>query len=216
LSAYRPIWIDMTRWSLFGVVLSELTTNAHAYLVTFVSGPHAFAVLAVGALVMRPVSLILSALPDFERVRMSRAIAAGDQRLAFRSINEFRTAAGAVWLLTLAAAGVLLVWFPGLIVKEGYDADHVVLVIAIWAVIMAARVLRAPEAILLQSAGVFKSLASASMKSSLTAVAATLALLLTLGPLAALGGILLGEFVMTAETLSLYRAWKRKWIASHG
>ncbi len=213
---YQPIWADVTRWALSGVVLAELTSNAHAYLVTFVSGPHAFAVLAVGALVMRPVSLILGALPDFERPRMARALAAGDRRLVLRSVNEFRTAGGAIWLLTIALAGVLLLWFPHLIIKNGYDEAEVMTVIATWAVIMGARVFRTPEGIMLQAAGAFKPLASASAKSSVVSVVATLILLLLFGPLAALGGILIGELVMAAATIALYRNWKRDWMASHG
>jgi hypothetical protein len=76
LIGFRPIWAEFSRWSLLGVPLAELTANAHAYLVTFFAGPQAFAVLAVGALLMRPVSLVLGALPDFERP--DDALKAGD------------------------------------------------------------------------------------------------------------------------------------------
>ena len=69
-----PIWQEFARWAVFGVVLTEFTANAHAYLVTFISGPKAFAVLALGSLLMRPASLVLSALPDIERPRMARKI----------------------------------------------------------------------------------------------------------------------------------------------
>ncbi len=100
-SAYAPIWREVTRWSLMGVVLSELTANAHAYFVTFLSGPKAFALLALGSLMMRPVLLVLQALPDAERPTMARLIAAGDVKRAKRTLNEFRTAAAAVWLATI-------------------------------------------------------------------------------------------------------------------
>jgi len=216
LLAYRQLFLDVTRWSLIGVTLSELTANAHAYLVTYISGPRAFAVLALGTLVMRPVSLVLSALPDFERTRMARAVDAGDTAQLFRSVNEFRTAGGAIWLATLGFAGALMLWLPHHILKNGYDAAEVSVVIAIWSAIMAARVFRAPEGILLQAVGAYKSLASASAKSSVLSVAATLVLLLVFGPLAALGGILIGELVMMAETRLLYSRWKRAWIADHG
>ena len=72
---YRPIFRDVTRWSLTGVILTELTVNAHAYFVTFICGPGAFALLALGMLLMRPASLVQSALPDLERPAMARAIA---------------------------------------------------------------------------------------------------------------------------------------------
>ena len=65
------IFRDVTRWSLLGVVFTELTVNAHAYLVTFVAGPGTFALLALGMLLMRPASLVQSALPDLERPAMT-------------------------------------------------------------------------------------------------------------------------------------------------
>jgi hypothetical protein len=100
-----PHLADITRWSLLGVMLTEMTANAHAYLVTLVAGPAGFALLAIGALLMRPVSLVLTALPDMERPVMARAIVAGDLNRAFRSVKEFRTAAGAVWLADAFALG---------------------------------------------------------------------------------------------------------------
>jgi O-antigen/teichoic acid export membrane protein len=211
LRDYWPVWQDYTRWSLVGVTLAELTANAHAYLVTFISGPKAFAVLAVGALLMRPVSLVMGALPDFERPRMARALAAGDYEQAFKFVNQFRTAGAAIWAVTLGLLAVLLIWFPHEILKGNYDHTEVIVVLGIWAVIMAARVLRTPESVLLQGGGEFKPLAAVNTKSSVVSVIATATLLFLFGPLAALGGILIGELMMTGATISLFRKWK----ASH-
>ena len=212
LTAYGRIWQDITRWSLLGVMLTEMTANAHAYLVTLVSGPAAFALLALGALLMRPVSLVLTALPDMERPVMARAIVAGDRERAFRSVKEFRTAAGAVWLLTLLLAGALLLWFPHLILKQGYDETQAIVVVAIWGAIQAVRTLRTPEAVLLQAAREYRPLAKVGMWSSIASLAATLVLLLTVGPVASLGGVLIGEVLMTASIFSL----SRKWRMAHG
>jgi len=206
--AYGRIWQDITRWSLLGVMLTEMTANAHAYLVTLVSGPAAFALLAVGALLMRPVSLVLAALPDMERPIMARAIVAGDPGRAFRSVKEFRTAAGAVWLLTLLLSGALLLWFPHLILKKGYDETQAIVVVAIWGAIQAVRILRTPESVLLQAAREYRSLAKVGMWSSVVSLAATLVLLLVAGPIASLGGVLIGELLMTASIFSLSRKWK--------
>jgi O-antigen/teichoic acid export membrane protein len=207
---YGAIWRDLTRWSLLGVVLTEMTANAHAYLVTFLAGPQAFAVLAVGSLLMRPAALVLSALPDMERPAMARRLAAGDTAGALRSVKEFRTATGAIWLLTITLAGVLLMWFPHLILKKGYDESQIVIVVAISAAIAAVRALRTPQSVLLQAAGEFRALAGASMWSSMTSVAATLALLLTAGPIASLLGILAGDLVMTGRIFGLTRRWKHQ------
>jgi O-antigen/teichoic acid export membrane protein len=206
--AFGQIWRDLARWSVLGVFLTELTANAHVYLVTFAYGPAAFALLAVGALLMRPVVLVLTALPDLERPEIGRRIAAGDKHGALSSVKEFRTAAGAVWLATLLLAGIVLMWFPHLVLKHGYDVRQVLVVLALWGAITAVRVARTPESVLLQAAGEFRALAAASGWSSLASLAITLVLMLVMGPVASLGGILIGELVMTARIFALSHRWQ--------
>ncbi len=208
LRAYWPVWRELARWSLAGVVLSEMTGNAHAYFVTFICGPKVFALLAVGALMMRPLSLVLSALPDMERPVMARKIAQGDIAGALRCVNEFRTAAGAVLLATIVLAAAILTWFPHLLIKPGYDFAKVVEVVIFWIAISAVRALRTPEAVFLQAARAFGPLATASARSSVVSLIATPLLLLLAGPVASLGGILLGDMVMTANIFALTRRWK--------
>ncbi len=208
LWAYAGTWRDLSRWAALGVLLTELTANVHAYLVTFISGPAAFAVLALGGLLMRPVSLVLAALPDMERPKMARHIAAGDIAGAFRSVKEFRTAAGAIWLATILMSGALLIWFPHLVLKKGYDETQAIMVVVLWAAIMAVRTLRTPESVCLQAAGQFRLLAGASGWSSVVSLVATLSLLLVWGPIASLGGILAGDLMFTGRIFALTRKWK--------
>jgi O-antigen/teichoic acid export membrane protein len=212
LKPFVRVWRELSGWAVLGVASSEATVNAHAYLVTFLSGPHAFAVLAVGALLMRPVSLVLTALPDMERPLMSRALGSGQPGRAFRIVKEFRTAAGAIWLATILAAAALLTWFPHLILKHDYPFAEVAAVVAISAAIMAVRCLRTPESVLLQAAGEFKPLAKVGMAASAVSLVATFLLLLAFGPVAALFGILIGEGVATQRTFAMAGRWK----AAHG
>ena len=209
LAAYAPLWRDLTRWALLGIVTSELSVNAHAYLVTLLSGPKSFALIAAGSLFMRPVALCLTALPDRERPLMVQALNAGDRQGAERGVRDFRGAALAIWLLTLGIAAAALAWFPHLLLKADYDRRQVVLVVVLWAAIMAVRTWRTPESVLLQAAREFKPLAGASVWSSLVSVSATGLLLLLAGPVASLAGILLGDLVLTERVLALARQWKR-------
>jgi hypothetical protein len=208
--AYRSVWQSLTRWSVLGVVTTEMTINAHAYLVTFIRGPGAFALLAVGALFMRPFSLIATALPDQERPAMAQNIANGDPDRAMRIAREYLFIMVAVWIATIALAWTVLDVFPGFVVKKGFDVASVSTVVVLWALITAARGLRAPDAVLLQAAREFKSLASASVKSSVVALLSTLALLLLMGPVASLAGILFGDLVMLAMVFSSVRAWRSR------
>jgi O-antigen/teichoic acid export membrane protein len=207
LRDYAPIFRDLTRWSLLGVALTEATVNAHAYLVTFVSGSGAFALLALGMLVMRPISLVQGALPDLERPVMARAIAANDSKGLLRIQREFLAALLAVWTATVLLAAGLLLWMPQLLLKKGYVQHDVVLVTLCTAAIMMVRNFRTPLAVKLQAAGEFKALAGIGTWSCAVSVTATLILLLTFGPIASLGGIFAGELVILAAVHRLGRQW---------
>jgi hypothetical protein len=208
LGLYGGMFRDVTRWSLLGVVFTEMTVNAHAYLVTFIAGPGTFALLALGMLLMRPASLVQSALPDLERPLMTRQIAARDWPALDRTRREFGFGLIAVLLATLALDAVLLIWFPSLILKRGYGLHDVVLVGTLSAIIMAVRALRAPPSVHLQAAGWFKQLAAIGTSSSVISILATLALLLLFGPIASLGGVLLGELVILLNCWRLMREWR--------
>jgi O-antigen/teichoic acid export membrane protein len=210
LRDYRATFRDLTRWSLLGVILTEVTVNAHAYLVTFLSGPGAFALLALGQLLMRPISLVQGTLPDIERPVMTRQIKAMDMPALDRVTGEFRLALLAVWLGTVLLAAVLLLWFPDLLLRDHYRAGDVIAVTAISAVIMMARNFRAPLGTLLQAAGEFKALAKISSSTSVISILSTLILLVTLGPILSLGGILLGELATWYRCHKLVAQWRAR------
>jgi len=206
--AYWPVFKDLTRWSLMGVILTELTVNAHAYLVTFIAGPSAFALLALGMLLMRPAALMQSALPDLERPAMSRAIAAKDMAHLSRIRRHFTFGLSAAWAANMLLCAALLLFFPALLLKKGYALHDVIVVAVISAFIMAIRALRTPFAVLLQAAGQFKELANIGTVSAVVSVAATLILLVAFSPIPSLGGIVLGELVILAKVRSMARDWK--------
>jgi hypothetical protein len=207
LEDYARLFRQHTRWSLMGVALTEVTANAHAYLVTFISGPGAFALLALGALLMRPAALAQTALPDLERPGMARAIARGDARALRQILRTFTGGLSAVWLGNVLLCAGLLAFAPDILPQKDYALGEVALVAGIAAVIMAVRALRTAPAVLLQAAGEFKALARVSMESAILSVGATLALLLLWGPAASLGGILLGDLVILGRTHYLARRW---------
>jgi len=205
---YWPIFRDLSRWSLAGVALTEITVNAHAYLVTFISGASSFALLALGMLLLRPASLMQSALPDLERPAMSRAIAAKDAAALSRILRHFTWGLLATWLINVLLCAAVLFFLPALILKKGYALHDVTLVAVLSSIIMAVRAWRTPLAVWLQAAGQFKELAGIGILSGALSVFATLALLLTAGPIASLGGILLGELAILARVTQMTRAWK--------
>ncbi|HEY4075962.1 MAG TPA: hypothetical protein VGM26_03420 [Rhizomicrobium sp.] len=210
LRQYLPVFRDVSRWALAGVILTEITVNAHAYLVTFISGPSSFALLALGTLLMRPASLVQSALPDLERPAMARAIAARDFAGLARIGRHFTWGLVAAWAGTIALAAAVLTFIPGLILKKGYALHDVWVVAAISALIMALRTLRTPPAVLMQAAGAFKEMVGVGIWSGLVAVGVTLALLLAFGPIVSLGGIAAGELIILIWIRRMAENWRTR------
>jgi O-antigen/teichoic acid export membrane protein len=209
LSDYIPVFRNVTGWSLLGVALTEITLNAHAYLVTFIAGSGAFALPALGMLLMRPASLVQSALPDLERPAFMRAIAASDGVKLGRSLREFQAALGLVLVATMLLAAALLYYVPQWLLKGGYARQDVALAALFCALIMAARSVRTPFSVLLQAAGEFKALARLGGWSAAVSITATLALLLLFGAVASLGGILAGDIVILICIWPLARKIRR-------
>jgi hypothetical protein len=125
-----------------------------------------------------------------------------------RTRREFGFGLIAALLLTLALDGVLLIWFPLLVLKRGYDLHDVLIVTALCAAIMVVRALRAPPAVQLQAAGLFKQLAMIGGISCAVSLLSVLALLMAFGPIASLGGVFLGEMAILLRCHTLLRDWK--------
>jgi hypothetical protein len=102
----------------------------------------------------------------------------------------------------------VLIFWPRLLIKPGYDARSVFAVFAFWIAISFVRTLRTPDAVFLQAVQEFNALAGAGARSAIVSLVATPILLFTFGPVASLGGILLGDVAMTWDIFRLTRKWR--------
>lgn len=209
LFAYAGIWRQHARWALFGVLSTEATINAHAYLVTLMAGAQAFAPLAASALMARPLGVVMSALSDFERPVLARALRGGSETALARSVKLFGLTLIAAWLGTLVLAAMLAVWRPAFLFPPSYRAADLLVGLGLWLAIMAARAARVPGSTLLQAAGAFRPLAGASLQAAGFSLLAVIPLLLAIGPLGSLAGILIGEIVFARLVHKTARAWWR-------
>jgi O-antigen/teichoic acid export membrane protein len=207
---YAEVWRRHSSWSLIGVATTEATANAHAYMVTFLLGPSAFAPLSASALLIRPIGVVMTALGDFERPRMAKLIHAGEEDDAAQLMLPFRLALAGTWLCTALAALALMLYAPRLIFPARYATDYLAEAAAIWMIVAAVRVARTPESVMLQAAGRFRPLALASVYSSVVSVALVAALLFSSGALFSLFGILIGETVFAIWIRRLARDWRRR------
>ncbi len=163
LPHYRAIWRQHARWALTGVITTEATVNAHAYVVTVFAGPNAFGPVAASALLTRPIGVVMSALTEFERPAMARHLGRGALSEVDRSIKLFRYVLLLVWLVTTFLAAAIIYWVPYWIFPAIYDHNFLKAGLALWMLVVLIRALRSPESAALQAAGVFRPLAQASI-----------------------------------------------------
>lgn len=207
LSAYWPVWRQHSSWSLLGVVTTEATANAHVYIVTLFSGATAFAPLAASALLIRPINVAMNALTDLERAQMARQIGQAHIGQARASVRFFRWALLATWVATACAIVALFAYDARLIFPQKYELDVLRAGAVLWMGVALVRSLRAPDGVLLQAAGEFRSLAFASVFSSVGSVLAVAALLAWGGPLWSIAGVMVGEMLMAWWTWRQARRW---------
>lgn len=194
LRRYRGIWRGQSRWALLGVVATEASANAHAYLVTLAHGPAAFAPIAAGALLVRPLNLAQTALADFERPRLAR-ITEPDRR---RALGLFRAVLAAIWLAAgLGAIAVFATPLRGLI-PAGYDPATLAIAAALWLGTAGAILLYVPESVLLQARGAFRPLAAANLWAGAGSIAGVGTILLLAPPVWSIAGLAIGAAVNVA------------------
>ena len=197
---YPAVWRQHSGWSLAGVVTTEATANSHAYLLTMFAGPGAFAPIAASALLIRPIGVFVNALTEMERPTVARLLGQGDHAAAFHTLRLFRTVMLVTWVLGACLAVLILAYVPGLVFPSSYTFRFLVIGTSLWMLVMFARQWRAPDSVLLQAAGDFRTLARASMLSACSSVMAVAALLATLEPVWSIGGIVVGETICTLWT----------------
>lgn len=206
LPAYRTIWRRDSRWTLTGVTATEITANAHAYIVAGLLGPRAFAPIAATALFIRPVVVVINPLTEFERVRMAGALAQGEVALVRRQRWLMRVVVLAVWLGSAAVAGAILHGWPGLLLGDALPRRMAWIAAALWFGITFMRGLHAPEGAVLQAGGVFRSLALLAVGTSALSALAVLVFTWWGGAIWSMAGVILGEglyallLLRTAET----------------
>ncbi|HEX7857260.1 MAG TPA: hypothetical protein VF503_26560 [Sphingobium sp.] len=210
LDRYRDIWKQHSGWSILGVLTTEMTMNAHAYIVTFFAGPSAFAVLAASSLLTRPVSVVTAALGEYERAQMATLIARREAAGLLRSLWRFRLAMIAVWLGTAAVLVVVLYAVPHIVFPRKYALETLITGSVLWMIVALVRVMRAPESAMLQGAGEFRPLAYASVWSAIFSVVGVAFALAVADPVWSISGVMAGELVYGLCLWPKARAWRRR------
>lgn len=202
------IWPRQSRWALIGVVGTEASSNAHAYLVTWQFGAAVYAPLAFGSLFCRPLTIVLTALTQIDRPIFARHLRDGARTRVRGLMRMNLVTAGAAWLGNLVLALAIVGACAAPIAARGYDPGEVRAIVLLWFAIMALRAMRNPLSTYIQADRAFRPLALCSMASSLVSVVAV-AGFTTLSPVHSLIGVLCGEALLLALVALLYRRLAR-------
>lgn len=210
LGPYRAVWREQGRWTLSGVISTEATSNAQAYLVTFIAGPAAFAPLALAALLWRPVGVVINALTQVERPVLDRLLSAGDRAGADRVMKPFSNLLFLSLMGNAAVALAVMTLWPTLLAPKGYSLEVVAKAACLWGIIVGLRALRASASTYLLGKRAFRALSMASWMSMPVSIGLCALLLLVAPPLWSLAGLVAGEALMAFVILRLYRASRTK------
>jgi O-antigen/teichoic acid export membrane protein len=208
LKNYGDIWQRQSRWTLLGVASTEATANVHAYLVTLLAGPAAFAPIAAAALFIRPVLLAMSSLTQLEIPILGRAIASGRFAAAASTCQRFFHALLLIWLATAVLACGIVLYAPSVVIKPDYPLDTMELAVVLLLATSLMQVWQGPNSALLQAAREFMDLSKVSVISSVFSIAGVVAALALLPPVYSLVGVLSGQLAMALLLARLVRKWK--------
>lgn len=216
LSLFRESYSLHGKHALVGVITTEATANAHAYLVTFLLGPAAFAPLAAALLIFRPIPVIIMTITQFERPRLARLLRERQWTTVVANIRWFNWGMIAIWLSNALLALLLVEVFVEYVVAEVQETTVMTLALVLWTGIMLFRAMRAAPSALLQANGNFQPLAKVTLISSFITLPLVLMMLLWLGAIWSLIGVLVGEIIAVALTVRLYRDTLRSLITGRG
>jgi O-antigen/teichoic acid export membrane protein len=204
-SIFKQGFIEKGKHSLLGVITTEATANAHSYIVVTFFGPAAFAPLAAGLLLFRPVPILISTLTQLERPKIAQRLKASLFTQALKIVKQFRLIILVAWFFNASLALIVIVFFADPILKDNYDFSTVLFAVGLWAAITGFRCLRGPDSALLQANGDFKPLSLVTLKSAGFTLPLVFVLTYLLGPKWSLFGVLVGELIAVKLTMQLAR-----------
>jgi O-antigen/teichoic acid export membrane protein len=191
---YRRHW-PMLSWSLVGVTTSNVQSQFQTFLVAALAGPAAFAPIAAATILLAPLRLAVGALiamvqPDFAaalaegRIDRVRALLAGSFALVLAACLGY---GAALWLgFDLLRAHLFGASFGG-------EPMGLITCLA-WAIALGYLSYMLPKA-LIEAAGGFRLVATATLASAVVGIVCVSALLVTTSPAWSLAGVVAAEFV---------------------
>ncbi len=183
------------RHALTGVIMAELVSRGHSYIVTFWLGPSAFAPLAVAGLFFRPALLVVMSLTQFEMARLARLLKDVRTKEAWIQLRFFYTALGIVWVSNVLLVAAVLMFFFHDLLGDKYEFHDIALAVSLHAILTAFVCVRGPASALLQANANFAPLSRTTIIAALVTLPTVLLCVWQFGAIWSLVGVALGELV---------------------
>lgn len=183
------------RYALVGVLATECTSNSHAYLITSILGPSAFAPIAAATLLFRPFMVVLTSLTQVERPRLRRLISEGLAAKAKSSLSRFLFINLFSWCVTAIAASIVIIFFIEQYWGEESSRSDLILGVMILMVVNLIRVFKNPLSVYFQAEDRFKVLSKITIISCLVTLPVAYVLLIYMGSVYSMLGVVVGELI---------------------
>lgn len=210
LSRFSPIWRSQSRWALLGVITTEMTVNGHVYVVTALSGPSAYSIIAIATLVWRPVMTISTALTQIERPRLAKAISKSDHGEISAVRSHLFAILTMTYIVNAASLPVAFYFFQEKLHSKGYNLASLLTSVILWSIVILVRTIRTRGSLFLQATKRFRELSFTSLYAAPFSLGLTSVMTIFWGPVFSIIGIIVGECLMTRNVEHLLKGEVRR------
>ncbi len=195
LRSYVSVW-EQSRWALIGALTTLFLAQAHSLIITWHTGPEAYAPLAAGFVLFGPVRVALLTWQNMVKPELAMALSNNQQDAVSQQIKRTVLLMAAAVLVLGICLMIAWPWIHGLLYEKKYADQPMAIIVALWSLTtLFAAIYNAPAAAL-QAMKEFRVLAMASIFGAIISGVLVTILLFNSGPVSTLYGILLAECFM--------------------
>jgi O-antigen/teichoic acid export membrane protein len=163
VGAFLPVWKQQSSWSVTAVVANSVTIESHTFVVTLLSGPHAYLPVAIATLCFRPNLIGLNSLSQYERPHFSKLMTEQKPNEARKQVVTFVVNAVVLWFLNVLVVILAITLLGDHFATKDYDRAALLACVIAMAVVMLVRSARQPFLTFAQANNRFRTIASVTL-----------------------------------------------------
>ena len=205
IRSYVAVW-EQSRWALIGALTTLFLAQAHSLIITWHTGPQAYAPLAAGFVLFGPVRVALLTWQNMVKPELAMALSDNRQDAVREQIKRTCIMMGSAVVVLGICLAIAWPWIHELLYEKKYADQPMAFIVAMWSLTtLFAAIYNAPSAAL-QAMKDFRVLAMASVFGAIISGVLVAFLLFNSGPVSTLYGILLAEFFMAVYLIRVMLA----------